>query len=115
MRRLVAIILACLLGGLSANDPALAQAAKQPARTLRAAYLTSLSFSPLFLALEKGYCHAENVNVDIQIVQSAADATAVLGLGQMDIAFGPRSQCDHRAFRGRRDAQDREAVYSGAR
>lgn len=85
MFRMLVIALAFLIGPL-AQPAALAQSGK--ARTLKAAYVASLSFSPLFLALEKGYFQAENLNVDIQVMQSAADATAFLGIGQMDIAFG---------------------------
>jgi len=90
MLRLCATLVACLLAGSLASAPALSQPApgKQPVRTLRGAYVTSLSFSPLFLAIEKGYFKAENLNMDIQVLQSSADATAFLGLGQMDIAFG---------------------------
>lgn len=65
-----------------------AQTGKQPARKLRGAYVVSLSFSPLFLAIEKGYFQAENLDMEIQVVQSVADVVAFLGIGQMDIAFG---------------------------
>lgn len=85
MSRMLAIALAFLVGPLT-QHAALAQSGK--VRTLKAAYVASLSFSPLFLALKKGYFQAESLNVDIQVMQSAADATAFLGIGQMDIAFG---------------------------
>jgi len=67
-----------------------AAAASPPdkARKLRGAYVVSLSFSPLFLAIDKGYFQAENIDMEIQVVQSAADVVAFLGIGQMDIAFG---------------------------
>ena len=81
----IAAVLALFLA-LAGNEAAYAQAGKT--RTLKAAYLTSLSFSPLFLALDKGYFQAENLNVEIQVVQSVADSTAFLGIGQMDLAFG---------------------------
>jgi len=64
------------------------QPGKRPARKLRGAYVVSLSFSPLFLAVDKGYFQAENLDMEIQVVQSAADVVAFLGIGQMDIAFG---------------------------
>ena len=65
-----------------------APGAKPQQRTLRVAYLSSLSFSPLFLAIEKGYFQAESLALDMQVVQSASDAIAFLGIGQMDLAVG---------------------------
>lgn len=113
MLRYISLVLASLLGGVlvcagaAARSPSdgpggasiaaaprplvLAQATpagKPPARTLRSAYVPSLSFSPVFLAVEKGYFQAENVNVNLQIVQSVSDAIAFLGIGQLDLAFG---------------------------
>jgi NitT/TauT family transport system substrate-binding protein len=64
-----------------------ASRAQAPAK-LRAAYLKSLSFSPLFLAQEKGYLAAEGLDVDLQIVQSASEVVAFMARGQMDAAFG---------------------------
>jgi len=55
---------------------------------IRAAYLKSLSFSPLFLAKEKGYLAAEGIDVDLQVVQSASEVVAFMARGQMDAAFG---------------------------
>lgn len=68
---------------------AIAPAARAQAPTkIRAAYLKSLSFSPLFLAQEKGYLAAEGLDVDLQIVQSASEVVAFMARGQMDAAFG---------------------------
>ncbi|MSQ53385.1 MAG: hypothetical protein EXR28_16055 [Betaproteobacteria bacterium] len=79
-------------GSANAFPPVtLAQAAapgKPSPRKLRGAYVTSLSFSPLFLAIEKGHFLAESIDMEIQVVQSAADAVAFVGLGQLDVAFG---------------------------
>jgi len=86
MFRFVGLVLAGAIG-VAACAPAAAQGTGVP-RTLHAAYVTSLSFSPVFLAIEKGYFKGENLNVELQVMQSAADATAFLGLGQIDIAFG---------------------------
>jgi len=110
MLRSLLIAVACLSAGFIAQAPAapmeslstpskpgagaallLAQAGqtgKPPLRKLRGAYVVSLSFSPLFLAVDKGYFQAENIDMEIQVVQSAADVVAFLGVGQMDIAFG---------------------------
>ncbi|MGD0025822.1 MAG: ABC transporter substrate-binding protein [Xanthobacteraceae bacterium] len=57
-------------------------------RKLRAAYLKSLSFSPLFLAQEKGYFREEGLEIDLDVVQSASDVVAFLGTGRFDLAFG---------------------------
>jgi len=86
MFRIAAALALSLFWALGGSEVAQAQAGKP--RTLKAAYVTSLSFSPLFLALDKGYLQAENLNVEIQVVQSVADTTAFLGIGQMDVAFG---------------------------
>ena len=59
-----------------------------PPVKLRVAYLKSLSFSPLFLAREKGYLAAEGIDLDLQIVQSASEVVAFMARGQMDAAFG---------------------------
>lgn len=111
MLRSIAFIVATLIGGIVAGAPAAAgspldiprKAAKEGAapqtlvaqaaqpdklRTLRAAYVPSLSFSPVFLAVEKGYFQAEKVSVNLQVVQSVSDAIAFLGIGQLDLAFG---------------------------
>lgn len=55
---------------------------------LHAAYVKSLSFSPLFLAIEKGYLKQEGLDVDIDVVQSTSDVVAFLARGQLDAAFG---------------------------
>lgn len=63
-------------------------AGKQPMRTLKAAYVTSLSFSPLFRAIEKGYLKDENIAMKLELVRSVSTATAYLGRGQLDLGFG---------------------------
>lgn len=63
------------------------QSPSQPIR-IRAAYLKSLSFSPLFLAKEKGYLAAEGIELELQVVQSASEVVAFMARGQMDAAFG---------------------------
>ena len=80
---LVTILFAACLG---ASRSSLAQTA-QPV-VLRAAYLKSLSFSPLFLALEKKYFEEEGLRIELDAVQSASDVVAFLGLGRLDLAFG---------------------------
>ena len=79
------LIAALTLASLAPMAGALAQSA--PVK-LRAAYLKSLSFSPLYLALEKKYFEAEGVEIELDIVQSASDVVAFLGLGKLDLAFG---------------------------
>jgi len=68
--------------------PQLACAQGKALVTLRAAYLKSLSFSPLFLAMEKKYFEEEGLNIELDAVQSASDVIAFLGLGRLDLAFG---------------------------
>jgi NitT/TauT family transport system substrate-binding protein len=68
--------------------PQLASAQTKAATVLRAAYLKSLSFSPLFLALEKKYFEEEGLTIELDTVQSASDVVAFLGMGRLDLAFG---------------------------
>jgi NitT/TauT family transport system substrate-binding protein len=81
MLRHLAVATALVVATLSATH------AQAPVK-IRAAYLKSLSFSPLFLAKEKGYLAAEGLDVDLQIVQSASEVVAFMARGQMDAAFG---------------------------
>jgi NitT/TauT family transport system substrate-binding protein len=53
-----------------------------------ASYVPSLSFLPLFLAVDKGYLAAEGVDLDLQVGRTASDDVAFLGNGQLDAAFG---------------------------
>jgi len=62
--------------------------AQAQTRTVRVAYLKSLSFSPLFAAIERRYFADEGIEVDLQIVQSSSEVVAFLARGQMDVAFG---------------------------
>lgn len=59
-----------------------------PRHAITAAYVPSLSFIPLFLAIEKGYLAEEGIDLDLQVVQSTSNAVAFLGNGQIDAAFG---------------------------
>lgn len=69
--------------------PAAAQQPKSQApRKLTVAYLKSLSFSPLFLAVEKHYLADEGIEVDLKIVATVSEVIAFLGLGQIDAAVG---------------------------
>ena len=69
---------------------ALPAAAQQPAppRKLTVAYLKSLSFSPLFLAVEKKYLAEEGIELDLKIVGAVSEVIAFLGRGQIDAAVG---------------------------
>lgn len=59
----------------------------KPREVLKVAYVTSLSFSPLFSAIEKGYLAEEGIDVDLTVVTSGSDVVAFLGNGQVDAAF----------------------------
>ena len=81
--------LACLAAGLLACASAQAQSGgARKMETIKGAHLKSLSFSPLYLAMEKGYLREEGIEVELQIVQSASQVVAFLGAGQLDMAFG---------------------------
>ena len=78
VRALIAIVLLAV--------PAAAQQA-QP-RKLTFAYVKSLSFSPLFLAIDKGYLAAEGLEIDLKIVGAVSEVIAFLGKGEIDAAVG---------------------------
>ncbi len=59
-----------------------------PRTTLKVAYVPVLAFAPLYRGLAKGYFTDAGIDVDLLVVQSASDAIAFLGTGQMDVAFG---------------------------
>jgi NitT/TauT family transport system substrate-binding protein len=65
-----------------------AAAVAKPLQKLTGAYVTSLSYSPLFLALEKGYLRDAGIDLQLQEVRSASDTIAFLGRGDIDVAFG---------------------------
>jgi len=58
------------------------------AKIIKVAYLKSLSFSPLFAAIEKKYFADEGLEIELQIVQSSSEVVAFLARGQIDVAFG---------------------------
>jgi len=62
-------------GEAAVPAPAAATAAAPPARHALVSYVPSLSFVPLFLAVEKGYLTAEGVDVDLQVGRSASAHT----------------------------------------
>jgi NitT/TauT family transport system substrate-binding protein len=76
---------ACFDALAQANEPA---AGAKPLHKLVGAYVTSLSYSPLFLALEKGYLRDAGIDLQLQEVRSASDTIAFLGRGDIDVAFG---------------------------
>ncbi len=59
-----------------------------PRTTLKVAYVPVLAFAPLYRAIAKGYFADAGIEVDLMVVQSASDAVAFLGTGQVDVALG---------------------------
>jgi NitT/TauT family transport system substrate-binding protein len=92
MKNLIAAFALAALA-LTAASPARVHAQGAPTggkklEVIKGAHLKSLSFSPLYLAMEKGYLREEGIEVELQIVQSASQVVAFLGAGQLDMAFG---------------------------
>lgn len=83
-------VLASLAFAMICSGAPLAQtpAPGETAKTIKVAYLKSLSFSPLFAAIEKRYFADEGLEIDLQIVQSSSEVVAFLARGQVDVAFG---------------------------
>lgn len=76
--------------GANTNGAPAANATAEPlARTtLKVAYVPVLAFGPLYRGLAKGYFDAAGIDVELSVVQSASDAVAFLGNGQIDVALG---------------------------
>ena len=82
MIRACLLSLTLLFGAMPASAQTIAP------RKLTVAYLKSLSFSPLFLAVDNKYLAAEGIELDLKIVASVSEVIAFLGLGQVDAAVG---------------------------
>ena len=82
MQLIRALLAACILLAV----PVAAQQA--PPRKLTVAYLKSLSFSPLFLAVDNKYLAEEGIELDLKIVATVSEVIAFLGRGQLDAAVG---------------------------
>jgi NitT/TauT family transport system substrate-binding protein len=85
--RSLALLASLLLLPVTAQAQAEKDGAKS-LQTLRVAYLTSLSFSPLFRAIDQGYLADEGIDLKLEIVASSSETVAFLGRGQLDAAFG---------------------------
>ncbi len=76
----------------AAREEAAARAGESAApvqrTTLKVAYVPVLAFAPLYRAIAKGYFADAGIDVELMVVQSASDAIAFLGTGQMDVALG---------------------------
>jgi len=84
------MVIASLALAMACPGAAQAQtsAAGGAVKVLKVAYLKSLSFSPLFAAIEKRYFADERLEIELQIVQSSSEVVAFLARGQVDVAFG---------------------------
>src|SRR5437667_394831 len=56
--------------------------------TLKASWVNSLTIAPLFVGLDRGYWEEQGIDLQLEQVQSAADAIAFLATGQLDASFG---------------------------
>lgn len=55
--------------------------------TLQIAYVPILSFTPLFVAAEKGYFAEQGLQVELQRVRTVDEMLAPLGTGQLDLSL----------------------------
>ncbi|MDF2114064.1 ABC transporter substrate-binding protein [Roseiarcaceae bacterium H3SJ34-1] len=85
LRVIASLALAMVCSGVA---PAQTAAPAGAGKTIKVAYLKSLSFSPLFAAIEKKYFADEGLEIELQIVQSSSEVVAFLARGQIDVAFG---------------------------
>lgn len=82
--------------GTQAPAPAPADTAKSPTTTattpaapthVKVAYVPSLLFAPLFVAMDKGYFKEQNLDVELTNVKSGQDAMVFLANGQLDFVM----------------------------
>jgi len=103
---LLGLLSACVAGGApAAPAPAPATAAAPTAAApvastapatptpperaaLKASWVNSLTIAPLFVGLDRGYWEEQGLDLQLEQVQSAADAIAFLATGQLDASFG---------------------------
>jgi NitT/TauT family transport system substrate-binding protein len=55
---------------------------------VRVSWVPSLTIAPLFVAADRGYWQEHGIELQLEQVQSAADAIAFLANGQLDASFG---------------------------
>jgi NitT/TauT family transport system substrate-binding protein len=79
----IALALALTLAGQQTTH---AQTADKT--TIRLGYVPVLIYSPLFVALEKGYFAQENLDVQLTPVQGGSDSVVQLAAGNFDAAVG---------------------------
>ena len=63
----------------------LAAPALQP---VKVSYVKALDQAPLFVGIDRGYWHAQGIDIQAEPVQSAADAIAFLANGELDLTVG---------------------------
>ena len=63
----------------------LAAPALQP---VKVSYVKALDQAPLFVGIDRGYWHAQGIDIQVEPVQSAADAIAFLANGELDLTVG---------------------------
>ena len=60
----------------------------EAAEKVKIGWVPALVSSPLMIAVEKGYFKAEGIDLDLESVQTATDAMALLGTGRMQVLEG---------------------------
>jgi NitT/TauT family transport system substrate-binding protein len=79
-----------LFGGLvvlAGTAPAAAPAAPLPqARTVRMGMILSMSTTPVYVAIERGYMAEENLDIQIEPVQVTSQALTQVGAGNLEVA-----------------------------
>jgi NitT/TauT family transport system substrate-binding protein len=59
-----------------------------PTETVRASWVQAILASPLYIGVDRGYWQEQGIELQLEQVQSAADAIAFLATGQLDASFG---------------------------
>lgn len=78
MRQMRRVVLAAIAWAAMTN-------VASSAEVVKAVHVPLMNFAPLYVAIEKGYCKEQGIQVDLDRVKSGVDAMAFLASGQIDM------------------------------